>query len=168
MSSPPATPRTEPDQRIAVRRIADADIDAIIAVWHETNLATYTYVDAQQKHTLDEARLFFLGQLLAQCDVWVASAIDGGATPRGVVALDEGWIRQLAVFNGWRRRGIGSRLLELAKSRLPHGIQLYTFQRNTPARRFYERHGFVAAEFGMSPPPDSEPDVLYRWTPPGV
>jgi hypothetical protein len=33
------------------------------------------------------------------------------------------------------------------------------------ARSFYERRGFRAVQFGVSPPPESEPDVRYAWDP---
>jgi hypothetical protein len=33
------------------------------------------------------------------------------------------------------------------------------------ARSFYEKHGFFPVRFGISPPPESEPDVLSRWKP---
>jgi hypothetical protein len=45
-------------------------------------------------------------------------------------------------------------------------MRLYAFQRNTRARGFYERRGFVAVEFGDgSGNEEGEPDVLYQWTP---
>jgi ribosomal protein S18 acetylase RimI-like enzyme len=51
-------------------------------------------------------------------------------------------------------------------ARRPAGMRLYAFQRNTRARGFYERRGFVAVEFGDgSGNEEGEPDVLYQWTP---
>jgi hypothetical protein len=45
-------------------------------------------------------------------------------------------------------------------------MRLYAFQRNTRARSFYERRGFVAVAFGDgSGNEEGEPDVLYQWTP---
>lgn len=39
------------------------------------------------------------------------------------------------------------------------------FQRNTGARAFYERHGFVAVDFNDgSRNEEKEPDATYRWT----
>jgi hypothetical protein len=32
----------------------------------------------------------------------------------------------------------------------------------------YEKHGFKAVKFGLSPPPESAPDVEYRWRPADV
>jgi hypothetical protein len=52
--------------------------------------------------------------------------------------------------------------------RLPwaSGLQLWTFQRNTAARRFYGRLGFVAVEqTDGSRNEEDEPDVRYRWQP---
>ena len=159
-------PADDPADPIALRPIAQADVDSVTASWHATNLSTYTYVAEHQKHTLDDAGRFFVDHVLAECEVWVAATRSSDSEVLcGVIAARSDWIMQFAIFEGWRRRGIGSRLLALAKARSPRGLQLYTFRRNTPARLFYERHGFVAAAFGVSPAPESEPDVLYRWTP---
>jgi ribosomal protein S18 acetylase RimI-like enzyme len=56
-------------------------------------------------------------------------------------------------------------LLAHACSLSPQGLELHTHQQNTGARRFYERHGFAAVRFGLSPPPESAPDVEYHWRP---
>jgi hypothetical protein len=43
---------------------------------------------------------------------------------------------------------------------------LWTFQTNTGARRFYERHGFVAVdETDGSANEERAPDVRYAWRP---
>jgi ribosomal protein S18 acetylase RimI-like enzyme len=48
----------------------------------------------------------------------------------------------------------------------PHGLWLWTFQTNTGARRFYERHGFVAVdETDGSANEERAPDVRYAWRP---
>jgi hypothetical protein len=54
----------------------------------------------------------------------------------------------------------------LAKERSPGGLGLWAFQVNKPARRFYERHGFVAVTFtDGSGNEEREPDVRYEWRP---
>jgi GNAT superfamily N-acetyltransferase len=83
-----------------------------------------------------------------------------------MMVLAEGWIEQLYVDPGWLGRGIGSRLMALAKELQPGGLQLYTFQVNDRARRFYEHHGFVATWFGDgSANEERQPDVRYEWRP---
>ena len=44
-------------------------------------------------------------------------------------------------------RGLGSRLVDLAKERFPGGLRLWAFQDNHDALRFYRRHGFVAVQW---------------------
>ena len=52
-------------------------------------------------------------------------------------------VEQLYVAPAWIGHGVGRRLIDLAKARRPDGLDLYCFQANTRARRFYERNGFV-------------------------
>ncbi|CAN5860357.1 hypothetical protein BH23ACT2_BH23ACT2_12340 [soil metagenome] len=60
-------------------------------------------------------------------------------------------------------RGVGSALLEQAKERRPDGLDLWTFEGNTGARRFYERHGFRAVARADGLNEEGAPDVRYRW-----
>jgi ribosomal protein S18 acetylase RimI-like enzyme len=147
---------------IVVRPYDAPDFDVLVDRWHETNLVSYRYVQEHQRHTLDDARRFFRERVLPACDVLVA--VESGRLA-GLLALDAPWIRQLAVFQEWQRRGIGTALLCEARARSPHELRLFTFRRNASARAFYDRHGFTAVAFGVSPAPESEPDVEYRWTP---
>ena len=114
----------------------------------------------QQRHTLADARAFFRNKLLPACDVWVATR---SGNLLGMLAWEAPWIRHFAIFPEHQRQGIGTALLERARERSPAEIRLFTFQRNAPARAFYEKHGFVAVAFGISPAPELEPDVEYRW-----
>ena len=77
-----------------------------------------------------------------------------------------GWIEQLYLLPEWVRRGIGTRLLEIARGALAPPIRLYTFQCNHAAKAFYERHGFEAIAFGDGSGNEERcPDVLYEWRP---
>jgi ribosomal protein S18 acetylase RimI-like enzyme len=62
----------------------------------------------------------------------------------------------------WRKRW-GTQLVSFAKHVFPRGLELHTHQENVVARALYERHGFRAVKFGVSPPPESAPDVEYHW-----
>jgi GNAT superfamily N-acetyltransferase len=144
----------------SIRKYVDTDFEDLSRRWHETNLVSYPYVPVHQNHTLDDARAFFWTRLLLECELWVAE------DPRGLlglIALDAPWIRHLAVFPGYQRCGIGSALLSKARERSAKELRAYTFRRNLPAPSFYERHGFAVVAFGVSPAPESEPDVEYRW-----
>jgi ribosomal protein S18 acetylase RimI-like enzyme len=58
-------------------------------------------------------------------------------------------------------------LLAKAKERSPESLSLYTFQKNIPARTFYEKHGFKVIKFGISPD-EEEPDAYYEWKKPNL
>jgi hypothetical protein len=56
-----------------------------------------------------------------------------------------------------------SELRQWVQSTVPSPVRLYTFQENTGARRFYERHGFVAIQFTNGETNEEHcPDVLYE------
>jgi ribosomal protein S18 acetylase RimI-like enzyme len=77
---------------------------------------------------------------------------------------DFSWIEQLYVDPNWVAQGIGTRLLEIARSEMLPPIRLYTFQCNQRARWFYERHGFKAVAFGDGSGNEEKcPDILYEW-----
>ena len=144
---------------VSIRPAVAADAAAVADVYLSSFAATYAFPLA---HTDDEVRGWLAG-IVAGGGTWVAEA---GPRVVAMMVLAEGWIEQLYVDPGWLGRGIGSRLMALAKERQPGGLQLYTFQVNDRARRFYERHGFVAAWFGDgSANEERQPDVRYEWRP---
>lgn len=99
--------------------------------------------------------------MLAEQEAWVAE-VDG--TIAGMLVLRGDSVDHLYIRPGAQRRGIGARLLQHAKRQRPHGLRLYTFEANEPARDFYEKHGFKAIAFGDGTGnEEGEPDVLYEW-----
>ena len=145
-----------------IRPMLDADVEAVVRVWHASGRAAYPYIEPWQRFTLDEARDVFRGDVAAVCDVWVAETTDGVI---GYLALKESYLSRLYVSPHHQGRGIGSALLAHAMACSPTGLELHTHQKNVGARRFYEKRGFVAVRFGISPPPENEPDVEYHWRP---
>jgi ribosomal protein S18 acetylase RimI-like enzyme len=110
-------------------------------------------------HPIQGQREYFTGQVLTKNDVDVALR-DGEIV--GFLAASRESIAQLYVRVGCHRRGIGTRLLQLAQSRSSGSLWLYTFAQNTVARRFYERHGFVDVGHGFENMWQME-DVRYEW-----
>jgi GNAT superfamily N-acetyltransferase len=111
-------------------------------------------------HTPDEDRAFFSGHVFATCEVWGAWDV---ASLTAFIAFREGWVDHLYVLPSHQARGLGGRLLQIAKDRQPE-LSLWTFQRNALARRFYEARGFAVIEMTDGARNDErEPDVLYGW-----
>jgi GNAT superfamily N-acetyltransferase len=77
------------------------------------------------------------------------------------VVRDE--LDHLYVRPDWQRRSVGLALLNKAKLLSPTGLALWTFQRNTNARAFYEAQGFRIAGCTDGENEEHEPDVRYVW-----
>lgn len=103
-----------------------------------------------------------------QAEIWVAVK-DGRIA--AMMALKPGWVDQLHVHPDYHRQGLGTALLNTAKHspQGAHGLELWTFQSNARARRFYEAHGFAVAELtDGSRNEERTPDVRYVWPGRGV
>ena len=113
-------------------------------------------------HTPDEDLAFVTGRLLPAHTVWVAASDDAIA---GYIAFRHGWIEHLFIHPDRQGLGIGPQLL--AKAMEGGGpMQLWTFQQNVRARRFYEDRGFRAVEFTDGEGNEEKtPDVRYLWSP---
>ncbi len=112
-------------------------------------------------HSRDETIDYFAGHVLRDEKVFVAEV---NRQVAGFLALEGDRIDHLYVAPAFQSRGIGDRLLAIAKGSRPEGLTLWTFQRNARARRFYEARGFVAVRFSDgSNNEEREPDVLYAW-----
>jgi ribosomal protein S18 acetylase RimI-like enzyme len=125
-------------------------------------LAAYPYLPTWQTFTLGEARDVFLEHIASRCDIWVGTC-DGRIV--AYLAMSGSYVDRLYVDPNEWRRGWGTRLVDLAKQLSPAGLELHTHVENAAARSLYERQGFVAIKFGLSPPPESAPDVEYHWRP---
>jgi GNAT superfamily N-acetyltransferase len=96
-------------------------------------------------------------------DCWVTEDAQGLTA---LLLLEPGWIDQLYVRPDVLGQGIGSELVAKAKELMPDGLQLWTFQSNVRAHKFYEVHGFIAVErTDGSGNEEQAPDVRHVWMP---
>ena len=143
----------------------EAEADAVAEVWHSAGREAYTFIDTWKRYSLEQARKGFRESIAAQCDVWVAE-IDGVIV--GYMALNGSYLDRLYVSPSRQREGIGTSLLRQAMKLSPSGLELHTHQKNAHACAFYRKNQFVAVAHGVSPPPESEPDVEFHWRPRGA
>jgi len=145
----------------ALRRAGSDDARAVADVLIRSRQASVGSIPAAV-HSDDEIREWVKTVVIPEREVWVAVSAEGQAM--AVLVLDDGWIDQLYVDPPWTGLGLGTRLVELAKSRRQAGLQLWTFVTNVGARRFYERHGFVVAEMtDGSGNEEKQPDIRFVW-----
>ncbi|HYD78850.1 MAG TPA: GNAT family N-acetyltransferase [Paucimonas sp.] len=116
-------------------------------------------------HSDDDVRHWIRTILVPAGGVTVAEA---GSRIVGMMATScaesVNWLDHLYLAPDAVGRGIGSRMLERAKGELSTPIRLYTFQANTAACRFYERHGFHPIAYSDGDSNEEKcPDVLYEW-----
>lgn len=150
---------------IDLRRATDADAAAVAEVFLSSFHATYAFPLA---HTDDEVRGWVRDRLIPTQETWVAvdASLDGGPII-GLMAITPGHLEQLYIAPDRLGEGLGRRFVDLAKERSPAGLDLWTFQVNDRARRFYERNGFVPVEFTEDQNQERQPDVRYAWRPSG-
>ena len=142
-----------------LRAATSADAPAIAELFLASRRAALPYLP--ELHTDAETHEWIALHLLATHEVTVAE-VDGRIT--GFAALEAGLLGHLYVDPEHQGTGVGSELLAWAKTRRPDGLELWTFQRNEGARRFYERRGFREVELtDGSRNEEREPDVRYAW-----
>jgi len=149
-----ATPR--------LRRATHADASALAELFWRVRLESVPHVP-MIVHPRDSVEPFVRNVLLTEFEVWLAE-LDG--RPVGFLALmAPDVLGHLYISAQHTGHGLGGRFLELARQRFPDGLQLWAFQSNERAIRFYERHGFVATEWTDGDNEEGEPDVRMSWGP---
>jgi GNAT superfamily N-acetyltransferase len=143
---------------MTVRAAAPDDVDAVADLCRRTRQTSLPFLP--DLHTLAEDCVYFRDVVFASDDVRVAER-EGRLL--GVIAFGNGWVSQLYVDPAEHGRGIGSALLRLAMDAQPE-LQLWTFQKNLDALRFYERHGFALVRTTDGDNEECEPDALLAWS----
>lgn len=142
--------------RIALSEFSDDWLQELIPMWRAS---FEDAVGIRDPHPLESQRKYFISEVLPRNSIRLA--IEDGRLI-GFVAASRESIAQLYVRIGFQHRGIGTQLLNWAKSQSAGTLWLFTFRRNLRACLFYEKHGFVAVAHGFEPFWQLE-DVKYAW-----
>jgi putative acetyltransferase len=141
-----------------LRRAAACDGDAIANVYY-TSFRLLTFLP--MLHTIEEYRWFISNVLLRECEVTVAEDETGIVA---FLALKEEEVRLLYARPDRIGMGAGTQLIDAAKASGIGALELWCFQANERARRFYEARGFHAIRFTDGADNEEHmPDIRYRW-----
>lgn len=111
-------------------------------------------------HSHEDTEAWMAEYVLPRQRVRVAT-VDG--VPVGFAAVAPDRLEQLYVDPAHQNAGIGSRLFDEVCSAARRAFRFWVFQRNTAARRFYERHGGRLIELTDGQGNEErEPDALYE------
>lgn len=147
-----------------IRDYLPEDFDPVTILWRIAREKSLPEFQRLKGHFFYEDQEYFRNHVLQENKVFV---VDGEDRTVAFMAMRDDFIDHLYVHPDYQKRGVGKLMLDYARQLSPHHIWLYTLQINKNARAFYEKNGFIAEKFGMSPPPESEPDVEYHWRNPG-
>lgn len=152
----------EPLGELTPRRAGPDEVRAAADLWLRARRAAVPQIPPPV-HSDDEVRAWFETVLFPAQELWVIG-------PPGqfvaLMALSADWLEQLYVDPARTGRGLGSRLVDLAQQRRA-ALDLWTFQANLGAGKFYERHGFRAVATTEGDNEEGAPDVRYHWQRPG-
>ena len=130
---------------------------ALVELWR----ASFEHgVGITDPHPIEEQLAFFDAKVLPETTVRLALS---GSTLVAFLASTHESVAHLYVAVPFIGRGIGSRLLSLAKRESSGSLWLHTFACNARACAFYERHGFEDAGHGHENMWNLE-DVKYVWS----
>jgi putative acetyltransferase len=146
---------------LRLRKAEPSDLHAIAGLFRLARGTCLPFLP--QLHTRQEDVEFFREKIFPGFALTVA---EQNGLIAGYSAVSQGWLEQLYVSPQFQGRGVGCQLLARVKEEQAE-FQLWVFQKNVNARRFYEKQGIrlVRLTDGAGNE-EREPDALYEWRAP--
>lgn len=143
---------------LSIRPATIADVDQIAGVF-TASFRLLTFLP--MLHTETENHSFIANVIFRDCELVVAEDESGIVS---FLARRGGEVRLLYTRPDRIGCGAGTVLIEDAKKSGVNSLELWCFQANARARRFYEARGFRAIRFtDGSENEEKTPDLRYRW-----
>lgn len=144
--------------KTTIRPAEANDADRIADVFVASRCTALPFIE--EPHSAREMRAWISKTVVPRGSTWV---ICKGERVAGFMTFNQSEIQHLYLDPAETRQGLGSQLLEFAKSG-HHHLSLSCFAENHAACRFYEHHGFKAVAHGDgSNNEEGAPDILYEW-----
>ena len=120
-----------------IRKLEEANLDAVMQIWLDTNIKTHDFISAEYWSGNYE----MVKSLLPEAEVYV---YEDDATEEivGFIGLMDTFVAGLFVKDGMQSKGIGKQLVDYAKDKKER-LSLTVYQKNERAIRFYQREQFV-------------------------
>ncbi|WP_325894862.1 GNAT family N-acetyltransferase [Grimontia sp. NTOU-MAR1] len=147
------------DKRIELIDYHPRYTEQTISMWRSSKERALGIPEA---HDL-EAHRYYLNRILTASNRVYLALEKRSERVLGMIAFDQNFITQLYVDCDYQNQGIGSVLVDLAKETTSQNLQLYTFEMNAPARRFWKKHGFEEKQVGQHNNEEGLVDVLCEW-----
>lgn len=141
-----------------VRPARQAESDRCAEIHIEAR-ALITYLP--DLHTTSETLEWMRQSVFAGQEVLVAE-VSGSVV--GYVSYTGCELSNMYVLPAYQRQGIGSELLAAVLQRTPPDVELWVFEANADAIRFYERNGFETVSRTSGDNEEGLPDRLMRRT----
>ena len=139
-----------------IRRLEIPDIGRAMEIWLDSNIRAHGFIPAKYW----EGNFEPVREMLPQAEVYVYEE-ESRKEIQGFIGLDGSYIAGIFVWHAAQSRGIGKRLLDLAKGRKKR-LDLSVYQKNTRAVRFYQREGFQIRQENTDGD-TGEKEYLMRW-----
>jgi GNAT superfamily N-acetyltransferase len=149
---------------VTVRRAEPEDATAIADLYTLARIHAVPQMPPAL-HTNAEDRAYVARRIVEDdVEMWVAEHGEGGIL--AFASCTPTWLDSLYIAPDRKGEGLGTLLLEAVKATHPEGFQLWVFETNTGARRFYARHGLVEVErTDGSGNEERAPDIRMEWRP---
>lgn len=118
-------------------------------------------IGQKEVHSFENHVDFLMNTLVKDNKIYIAIDMDNNEVV-GILASNEKEVNQLYIHIDYQGRGIGKKLLDIAKSNSMGRLTLYTFEINKKAQSFYENNGFRIIGRGYENEENLE-DILYEW-----
>jgi Acetyltransferases len=141
---------------IKIIQYSSAYDEDTVQMWRESKERA---IGQREIHSFED-HIFFLNNILNR-DSKIYIGTDNNKVV-GIIAFNENEINQLYIHNDYQGKGLGKRLLDMAKINSYGRLTLYTFEVNHKARRFYERNGFKIIGRGYENEENLD-DIKYEW-----
>ena len=144
--------------RFTLRRATASDTKSIANVLSASfRLLTFLPI----LHTVEEDRRYIQNVILNECEVTVAEDESGIVS---FLAHQREEVRLLHTRPDRIGMGAGTQLIDAEKASGIGALELWCFEANDRARRFYEARGFRAIRFTDGAHNEEQmPDIRYRW-----